>query len=147
MNAIQFVQCTPEDFQSALSKAVRAELEKFLAHYKPKQPNDHLTRAEVSAMFDIDMSTVHNWCKTGRLKPLGIGKRVYFLRSDVEQSLVPLKSSATERKALILKILRFEETNSEYRKHVENRLREFTYRRWSNDSQTRTNAVKKSQKL
>jgi hypothetical protein len=41
-------------------------------------------------MFGVDISTVHNWCKSKRLNPLGIGSRVYFLRSAVKASLKPL---------------------------------------------------------
>jgi hypothetical protein len=36
-------------------------------------------------MFSVDISTVHNWCKSKRLNPLGL-VHVYFLRSEVEAS-------------------------------------------------------------
>jgi predicted site-specific integrase-resolvase len=44
----------------------------------------------VAQMFDVDLSTIHNWSKSGKLKPLGIGSRVYFLRTDIEACLIPL---------------------------------------------------------
>ncbi|HRH10403.1 MAG TPA: helix-turn-helix domain-containing protein [Bacteroidia bacterium] len=33
---------------------------------------------------------MHNWCVKGKLKPYGIGNRVYFKRSEIEANLVPL---------------------------------------------------------
>lgn len=90
MGAILFIQYTPEALNSEITASVKTQLENFLKNFKPKEPNDYLTRQEVAELFKVDLSTVHNWCKSGKLKPLGLGKRVYFLRSDIEQSLTPL---------------------------------------------------------
>ncbi|MDP1995536.1 MAG: helix-turn-helix domain-containing protein, partial [Ignavibacteria bacterium] len=59
-------------------------------NFKPKLPNEYLTRQEVAQMLSVDISTVHNYCKRKILNPLGIGGRVYFIRSEVEASLKPL---------------------------------------------------------
>ncbi len=90
MQTIQFIQTTPQELQNQITEGVKNQLEDFLKHYTPKQPNEYLTRQEVAQMFNVDISTVHNWCKSKKLKPLGLGSRVYFLRSDIEQSLIPL---------------------------------------------------------
>lgn len=87
---VQFIQYTPEQLQSEISNGVKAQLDEFLKHFKPIQPAEYLTRQRVAEMFDVDLSTVHNWCKSGKLKPLGIGSRVYFLRSDIDACLIPL---------------------------------------------------------
>lgn len=87
---VQFIQYTPEQLQSEISNGVKIQLDDFLKHFKPVQPAEYLTRQQVAKMFDVDLSTIHNWCKSGKLKPLGIGSRVYFLRSQVEASLKPL---------------------------------------------------------
>lgn len=87
---IQFIQVSPEQLQSEITKGVKAHLDEFLKHFKPKQPNDYLTRQEVAQMFSVDISTISNWCKNGKLKPYGMQGRVYFLRSDIEASLTPL---------------------------------------------------------
>ena len=87
---VQFIQYTPEQLQSEISKGVKSQLDEFLKHFKPVQPAEYLTRQQVAKMFDVDLSTVHNWCKSGKLKPLGIGSRVYFLRTDIEACLIPL---------------------------------------------------------
>ena len=87
---VQFIQYTPEQLQSEITAGVKHQLDDFLKHFVPKQPNEYLTRQEVAKMFNCDLSTIHNWCKSGKLKPLGLGSRVYFLRSDIEASLMPL---------------------------------------------------------
>jgi malate synthase len=90
MQTVQFIQTTPQELQNQINEGVKVQLENFLQHFKPKQPNEYLTRRNVADMFNVDISTVHNWCKSKRLNPLGIGSRVYFLRSEVEASLQPL---------------------------------------------------------
>ncbi len=90
MQQIQFVGTTPKELQQQINEGVKTQLQDFLKHYTPIQPKEYLTRSEVAKMLSIDLSTVHNWCKTKRLNPLGIGHRVYFLRSEIESSLKPL---------------------------------------------------------
>jgi predicted DNA-binding transcriptional regulator AlpA len=90
MQTVQFIQTTPQELQNQITEGVKNQLQEFLKLYQPKQPNEYLTRSEVAQMFNVDLSTIHNWCKSKKLNPLGIGARVYFLRSDIEQSLTPL---------------------------------------------------------
>jgi hypothetical protein len=90
MQSIQFVATTPQELQNQINDGVKTQLQDFLKHFAPIQPKEYLTRVEVSKMLSVDISTVHNWCKSKRLNPLGIGSRVYFLRSEVEGSLKPL---------------------------------------------------------
>jgi predicted DNA-binding transcriptional regulator AlpA len=87
---VQFIQTTPQELQQQINEGVKIQLQDFLKNFTPTQPKEYLSRQEVSKMFGVDISTVHNWCKSKRLNPLGIGSRVYFLRSEVEASLKPL---------------------------------------------------------
>ena len=87
---VQFIQTTPQELQQQINEGVKIQLQDFLKHFTPTQPKEYLSRQDVSKMFSVDISTVHNWCKSKRLNPLGIGSRVYFLRSEVEASLKPL---------------------------------------------------------
>lgn len=87
---VQFIQYSPEQLQAEITAGVKNQLDNFLKHFTPKQPNEYLTRQEVAQMFSVDISTVHNWSKSGKLKPLGLSGRIYFLRSEVEASLIPL---------------------------------------------------------
>jgi hypothetical protein len=90
MPTVQFIQTTPQELQHQINEGVKIQLQEFLKHFTPTQPKEYLSRQDVSKMFGVDISTVHNWCKSKRLNPLGIGSRVYFLRSEVEASLKPL---------------------------------------------------------
>jgi hypothetical protein len=90
MAQVQFISTTPQELQQQINEGVKIQLQEFLKHFTPTQPKEYLSRQDVSKMFGVDISTVHNWCKSKRLNPLGIGSRVYFLRSEVEASLKPL---------------------------------------------------------
>lgn len=90
MAQIQFVATSPQDLKKEITGDVKVILEDFLKHFKPVEPAEYLTRQQVAKMFSCDLSTVHNWAKSGKLKPLGIGSRVYFLRTDIEACLIPL---------------------------------------------------------
>lgn len=90
MQTIQFVATSPQDLKNEITTDVKVILDDFLKNFKPIQPAEYLTRKQVAKMFDVDISTVHNWCKSRKLQPLGMGSRVYFLRTDIEASLIPL---------------------------------------------------------
>jgi len=88
--SIQFISCSPEQLQAEISAGVKTHLDEFLKHFTPVQPKEYLTRSDVAKMFSVDISTISNWQKTGKLNPLAISGRIYFLRSEVEASLKPL---------------------------------------------------------
>ena len=90
MAQVQFIQTTPQELQQQIYEGIKIQLQEFLKHFAPIQPKEYLTRSDVAKMFSVDISTVSNWQKSGKLKPLGISGRVYFLRSEVEASLKPL---------------------------------------------------------
>lgn len=90
MEAIQITQTNANDFKSEILKGVKIQIDELKSQFQPKEPNEYLTRQEVAKMFNVDLSTIHNWCKSKKLNPLGLGARVYFLRSEIEQSLKPL---------------------------------------------------------
>lgn len=90
MEAIQLIQLTPQQLQNIVSEGVKVQLEDFKKQFQPIQPKEYLTRQNVAEMFSVNLSTLHNWNRTGKLQPLGISGRVYYLRSDVESALIPL---------------------------------------------------------
>ena len=90
MQQLQFIGITPETLKTALLEGVKTELELIKDQFQPKQPTEYLTRSEVAELLKIDLSTVHNWTKRGKLTAYGIGNRVYYKRSEVEDALKPL---------------------------------------------------------
>lgn len=89
MKSIQFIGLSPEEFKQEL----REEFLKLIATSQKKETisqEEYLTRKEVAELFKVNLSTLHLWCKSGKLKSFGIGNRVYFKRSDIEESLIKL---------------------------------------------------------
>ena len=79
---------TPEQI-NFLFQGLQNQLTELKQNFEPKVPNEYLTRTEVSKMLKCDISTIHNWTKKGKLKPYGIGHRVYYKRNEVEAVLIP----------------------------------------------------------
>lgn len=91
MSKIQFIQVTPEQLQNAIVKGVKNELDELKKHLQPKSQTEYLTRSETAELLKVDLSTIHNYTKQGKLKPYGIGHRVYYKRKEVENAIVQLK--------------------------------------------------------
>jgi hypothetical protein len=88
---IQITQLSPEQFEEVIRNAVKSQFDSLKKEINPSKPSEeYLTRKQVADLFQVELSTLHNWCKKGKLNPYGIGNRVYFLRSDIEKALVPL---------------------------------------------------------
>lgn len=90
MQQLQFIQTTPEQLQEAILQGVKTQLEQLSKNFQPKAPEQYMTREEVADMLKIHKSTVHEWGKSGRLKRYGIGHRILFKRSEVEQAIIEL---------------------------------------------------------
>lgn len=90
MQNIQFIQTTPEQLENAILNGVKKQLESLTKSFQPKEPTEYLTRQDVANLLKIDLSTVHNWTKRGKLKAYGIGARIYYKRVDVENAIVEL---------------------------------------------------------
>ena len=78
MDAVQFIQTTPEKLQNAILTGMQEQLKELTKQFQPKEPTEYLT--------------LHNWTKRGKLKAYGIGARVYYKRHEVEAGLIPLNS-------------------------------------------------------
>jgi hypothetical protein len=59
-------------------------LKELKDNFQIKEPEEYLTRQDVATMFQIDLSTVHNWTKKGVLKPYYKGNKVYYLKTEVK---------------------------------------------------------------
>jgi excisionase family DNA binding protein len=45
--------------------------------------------AEVCSIFHVTKPTIYDWVKHGKLKPVKIRSRVYFLSQDIQQLMQP----------------------------------------------------------
>lgn len=91
MAEILIIQTTSDKLRAEILQDFKKEIDQLKNEYQRKEPTAFLTRNEVSEMLKVDLSTVHNWTKSGKLKAYSIGTRVYFKRDEVEQSLIELK--------------------------------------------------------
>jgi len=89
-NVTQLHNTTPEQLQDAILQGVKSQLEELKKQYQPKEPEEYLSRAEVAKLLKVDISTIHNWGKSGKLQRFGLGNRVYFKRSQVESAIIQL---------------------------------------------------------
>ena len=91
MEKIQFIETSPQKLKEEIGEEIKSQLKSFLEHFSPKIPEQYLTKKEVAQLLKVNVSTIHYWGKNGILPPYGMGSRVYYLRSDIEAKLKPLK--------------------------------------------------------
>ncbi len=91
METVQLIGISPEQLQDAILSGVKNQIQELKKSFEPKQPTEYLTRNEVAELLKIDLSTLHNWTKSGKLNAYGIGSRVYYERSEVESAIVKLE--------------------------------------------------------
>tara|TARA_Y100000815_G_scaffold268569_1_gene289872 strand:+ start:122 stop:406 length:285 start_codon:yes stop_codon:yes gene_type:complete len=57
----------------------------------PENDEVLLSREQVCDMLGINLSTLWGYTKKGKLKSYGIGRRVYYKKDEVIESIIPLK--------------------------------------------------------
>lgn len=90
MQQIQFIGTTPTALIELIDEAISKRLNDLKKNFQPKEPTEFLTRNEVADMLSVDISSVHNYTKRKILTSYQIGGRVYYKRSEVENSLIKL---------------------------------------------------------
>lgn len=76
-----------EDFKSAFIEVLQNQQSKS----STLSDNELMTREDVCELLQINKSTLWKRTKNGRLQAYGQGRRVYYKRSEVLESLTPLK--------------------------------------------------------
>ena len=71
---------TSIQFEEMLQKAVETAISK----QKENTSNVHLKRESTAARLGVDLSTLWRWDRSGYLKPVRIGRSVYYRLSDIE---------------------------------------------------------------
>ena len=91
-NEVLIYKVNPQELKNALIESVTNQLNEFKKHLEqPRKTNEYLSRNDVSNMLGINLSSVHNWTKKGLLRAYQISGRVYYKRSEIEESIVELK--------------------------------------------------------
>ena len=79
-----------EELVQEITTIVRKELEDLKTSFQPKEPEEYLTRKEAADLLKINLTTLYNHTKKGKLKAYGLGNRVYYKRSEIESKIVPI---------------------------------------------------------
>jgi excisionase family DNA binding protein len=88
----------PEQFWQSIRKIIREEVSAL--ENKPPTPPLLATPgmtykplfkiAEICQLFHITKPTIYDWVKHGKLKPVKVRSRVYFLWQDIQALLQPV---------------------------------------------------------
>jgi hypothetical protein len=87
-NAIMLHNLTPRDLEDLITKVVKDLLQESIKNSPTENPDELLTRAEACALLKIDITTLWNWSKKGRVISYRIGNRVYYKRGELMESLI-----------------------------------------------------------
>lgn len=91
---IQIIQDS-EEFEnridSKLDRMRNSIITELKNEFKPKIPEEFLTRNEVAQLLKVNVNTVDRWSKEGQLRRYGLGNKIFFKRSEVEESIQKIK--------------------------------------------------------
>ena len=79
-NQMEMHEMTSMQFEEMLQKAVEAAISK----QKESTSNVLLKREATAARLGVDLSTLWRWDRSGYLRPVRIGRSVYYKLSDIE---------------------------------------------------------------
>ncbi len=82
-------EVTPEQITN-LFEGLQNQISELKNNFEPTKPTELLTVQEVAKLLKVDRSTLWNWQQKQTLVPYGIGARVYYKRSDIENALILL---------------------------------------------------------
>ena len=89
---IQIENISVEELTEIIAEKLVDKLEKRIATLISKQNDEELlTRTETVELLKINLTTLWNWTKKGKLTAYGIGNRVYYKRGEIMKALVEFK--------------------------------------------------------
>jgi excisionase family DNA binding protein len=85
----------PEEFLEELRKLIREEFRYAVAVFQSKHENisnrytenELMKVRELCQFLKVSKPTIYDWIKCGKLRPIKIQSRVYFLRKEINQLL------------------------------------------------------------
>ena len=86
MQQIQLFQVTPNELAYLISESVKTQIQELVnasTKEQPKDENDLLSRKETAEFFKVSLVTVHSWVNSGLIRPLKMGNKTYFKKSEL----------------------------------------------------------------
>lgn len=88
MNTTIFRTLTEADLTSLIKNSIKEQMDIYYSDEKLMKPgNNMLSMAEVIKMLGISKPTLIKWTRKGVVKATKIGRRVFYKREDVDNSL------------------------------------------------------------
>jgi excisionase family DNA binding protein len=85
---VEIENVSVDELVAAITNKVLEGLEIRLEQLQQKNQQEQLlTRTETAKYLKVDISTLHNWTKKGKLKAYGIGNRVYYKKNEIDEAL------------------------------------------------------------
>jgi excisionase family DNA binding protein len=91
MKTLHLFEITPEELVARVVNELKQSQE-LATSQTILQPEEYLTVKDVADLFHISIATVNNWRREGIIVAYQIGGKIFFKRSEIENSLVQLKS-------------------------------------------------------
>lgn len=85
---IEIENVSVDELVAIITNKVLEGLEIRLEQLQQKKHQEQLlTRTETAKYLKVDISTLHNWTKKGKLKAYGLGNRVYYKKDEIDEAL------------------------------------------------------------
>ena len=88
---IQFLGTSPIELSEILKEALKEQINEIKNSIP--QSEQLLTREQTADLLNVNLSTLWAWTKKGKLQSYGIGNKVFYKRSEIENSLIPLNNN------------------------------------------------------
>ena len=89
---IEIENISVDELTEIIAEKLVDKLEKRIATLISKQNDEELlTRTETVELLKINLTTLWNWTKKGKITAYGIGNRVYYKRGEIMKALVEFK--------------------------------------------------------
>lgn len=87
---VQFVQLDPEELKQSIITIIKEVVREIEEKRQSANLTEYLTRQQLAEWLGVDLSTIHNWKKRGKITAYSIGNRVYYKREEIEAAMQPL---------------------------------------------------------
>lgn len=84
----QLHSLSPNQLKETFTSILDERINDLKRNFTPREPEEYMTRIETAKLLKISLVTVHEWNKKKILYPRKIGKRTYYLRSEIKELLL-----------------------------------------------------------
>lgn len=84
-------ETTANEFAELVADKLLVKMEDYLQDYLDHKSKYILTREEAAAFLNVDVSTLYLWVKKGKINCYGIGKRRYYIKQELKESLTKIR--------------------------------------------------------